>query len=214
MYQPSLRIIRTVVKDGWNELFNDFKAEKSGITEYLSGFEDKKRENIKQSFFKVFEGGMEFTEELAREDAKLPAYIFIEQSDVEVDQFLGSGFNEQDIGGGEAAQSKQFIIERVTFIETWAMNKEAADDLAILLRYIMLKNRITMDIDPISFRNQRLQQTNRIMREFPANYPVEAFVRTLVFSFRYDEKLEEIISPGPIKSIDIEVQGQIDVPTC
>lgn len=212
MYQPSLRIIRTVVENGWNALSDDFKADKSGITEYLSGFDAKKRKNIEQTYFKVRAGGMEFTEELPREDAKLPAYVFIEQSDSEPGQFLGSGFDEQDIGGGEAAQTKRFIFDRVIFIETWTQHKEAADDLAMLLRYVMLTNRITMDIEPISFRNQRITQTNRIMRELGDNYPAEAYVRTLVFAFRYDEIIENIISPGVITDIDIVVEGQIDIP--
>ena len=212
MYRPSVKTLSAVLQAEWKKLEAEFKSTApGGIKAYIDssgGYDEEEQKSIKREFWKIKDTAV-FVEQFPREEVELPAFVLIDDSDAEDEQFLGSGMDIVDGEGGDVQFSLRHSFRKNVVIETVTKNEELTEHMTVLLRYMLLRLRPTLDSDDYGFRKQRIQQVNRLVRN-DAQYPAESFVRTLIFSFVVDETIEwtETFSPFTTLVTDMETGAE------
>lgn len=200
MYQPSEVDILDLLVAEFPKLDAQFQDPDSPLNEHLSGYSATEKDDIKKEYRKVKQHRGIFTEAFPRGPANLPAVVVEERDQSETEQFLGTmGDLEEDEGAGKVSLTSQFVFRKTVGVEIVTKNKDATKHLTVLIRFLFLVNRLTFEGK--GMRQQRIQAVNGITREV-TEFPEEAFVRTIIFSFVTDEEVKSITQVPVITDIE------------
>lgn len=204
MYIPSEEILINLIKSEWEALKDQLVDPESPINEWLSGYPAEEIKDIKKEYLKAAET-IVFLEAFPREPVELPSVIVEENQQPETEQYLGATSDIEYLEGeGTEIHTLAFRFQRVTTIEIVSDNKDLTKHLTVLIRFILLKNRHALETNGgANILKQRLQQINGVTRE-PSPFPVEAFVRTILFSFEADETIKLLTKGIDITAVDAE----------
>jgi hypothetical protein len=204
VYRASEVEVLGVLESEFPKLDAQLQDPDSPLNDHLSGYSAEERDTIKKGVRKWSEN-IKFSEAFPRENAQLPAVIVEEREQTETEQHLGTMGDVSELEGkGVEVFIGAFTFRRTVGIEIVAHNKDEAKHLTVLIRFIMLSNRIAFDA--LGMRNQRLQTINGITREV-SDFPEEAFVRTIMFGFTLDEEIKVETQVPVITDIDVECEG-------
>lgn len=194
MYRPSEVLLLDMLEAEFPKLDAQLQNPDSPLNEHLSGYSDTEKDTIKKEYRKARES-LKFTEAFPREAANLPVVVVEEREQTETEQGLGTmgDSTEIDAEGKEVLES-QFVFRKTVGIEIVAKNKDAVKHLTVLIRFMFLIRRLTFE--GLGMRMQRVQQVSGLTREV-GEFPEEAFVRTILFTYTTDEFVK-VLSDVPV----------------